>query len=85
MLERRKSEFFFLFFHSFFFLLLNVKEWTNSVVGLLSPWIELDSSIELVRKNSEIVRALRFHLFFSSFFSFFFFLFVFLFLFLFIF
>jgi len=30
-------------------------EWINSIVGKISPWIELDSSIELVRKNSEIV------------------------------
>ena len=36
-------------------LLLPTSDWTNLVVGKLSPWIELDSPQESIRKNSEKV------------------------------
>lgn len=36
-------------------------DWCNLVVAKLSPWIDLDSSDEIVRKNSEKVSSLESH------------------------
>lgn len=35
--------------------ILNSSQWTSMIVGKISPWIEVDSTIDDIRKNSQKV------------------------------
>jgi hypothetical protein len=39
-------------------LIFTSDQWTSIIVGRLSPWLDLDSPLEALRRNSELVRTL---------------------------
>lgn len=38
-----------------------VLDWSTLIVGKTSPWLQLDSRVEVIRRNSEAVRLFTYH------------------------
>lgn len=47
------------------FIFLSI-DWNSLIVGKISPWLDLDSTNEIVKKNSELVSRLLYYFTFNN-------------------